>query len=265
MMFIAYIFANIFLCYPWNASSFSLSATSGSRLTQTLFRVPAFPQSNFIIQNKSKHLRSNLCLQAESSDTSCESPTDFYVRKARYMELGHVVNIIIDGFYNPSAFVRPYLYLSELSRLQGNFPYDNDVHSFLVACTMVDKQERIIGFVDVDRRDGKKMSDAPRPYLSDLAVHVEYRRIGVAKALVRNCEIESMNWGKDYLYLRVDKSNDAALKMYQGLSYEKEEHSYFGKGRDTTILLKHVFNCKEADTEKENESVDSKESLNYVI
>jgi len=47
-----------------------------------------------------------------------------------------------------------------------------------------------------------------------------------------------MDWEKDHLHLRVDKKNDGALKMYEGLAYEKQEHSFFGHGRDTTILLK---------------------------
>ena len=181
------------------------------------------------------------------------------------MELGYVVDILIEAFYKPSALIRPYLYLSELSRLQGNFPYDNEVHTFFVACW----GEKIIGFVDVDKRKGKKISDAPRPYLSDLAVHSEYRRMGVAKELIRTCEKESMRWGKDHLYLRVDKKNDAGLKMYAGLGYVEQEHPYFGVGKDTTILLKREFEQDEIDQMIKMEDiakcVETEENITYMI
>jgi len=104
------------------------------------------------------------------------------------------------------------------------------------------RTETIVGFVDVDKRKGTHISDAPRPYLSDLAVHTEFRRRGVAKALIRRCEQQAMDWGEDYLNLRVDKENDGGLKMYEDLEYEKQDHAYFGHGRDTTILLKRFFN-----------------------
>jgi ribosomal protein S18 acetylase RimI-like enzyme len=231
------------------------------------FRTCSFANQSNIIWKKCD--RFELHSHTDNVQQSTRPPPKFYVRKARYMELGHVVEIVLEAFYNPSALIRPYLFLSELSRLQGNFPYDDKVHAFYVACCMEDKEEKIIGFVDVDKRDGKKISDAPRPYLSDLAVHSEYRRMGVAKALVRNCELESLRWGKDYLFLRVDKGNNAGLKMYEGLKYEKQEHPYFGVGKDTTILLKREFDHEEKDNIAKRkdrvEAAEPEESYTYVI
>ena len=131
------------------------------------------------------------------------------------------------------------------------------------------KEEKIIGFVDVDKQSGKKISDAPRPYLSDLAVHSEHRRIGVTKELIRSCEKESMRWGKDHLYLRVDKNNDAGLRMYGGLDYVEQGHPYFGVGKDTTILLKREFGQDEIDqvTKMQDiaKSAETEENITYVI
>lgn len=228
----------------------------GSSLTLFAFSIilsfaHSFVTTPFCTQGKSLQNVAYSVLQSQlQNSTFTEAPlesvelssTKHYVRKAKYMELGHVVDILIDAFYNPSELIRPYLYLSELSRLQGNFPYNEDEHMFFVACTLDEKNnEKIIGFVDVDIRKPRKESDAPRPYLSDLAVHLEYRRQGVAKSLIRQCEQKSMAWGKTHLYLRVDEKNDGALLMYSSLGYQKQEHHYFGKGRDTTILLKRDF------------------------
>eukprot|EP00557_Chaetoceros_sp_GSL56_P000669 CAMPEP_0176493968 /NCGR_PEP_ID=MMETSP0200_2-20121128/9833_1 /TAXON_ID=947934 /ORGANISM="Chaetoceros sp., Strain GSL56" /LENGTH=319 /DNA_ID=CAMNT_0017891669 /DNA_START=105 /DNA_END=1061 /DNA_ORIENTATION=+ len=190
----------------------------------------------------------------ESQRVGTENEKDaFYIRKAKYMELGQVVEILIDSFYKPSDLVRPYLYLHELSRLQKNFPHDNNVvqstnsnvqpyHVFYVACstcTVVGRQEKIVGFVEVDSRPGTKPNDPPRPYLSDLAVHRHYRRNGIAKALIETCEQQVLEgWEQRYLYLRVDRENYAARNMYMKLGYEWIPHEYFGHGRDTTLLLK---------------------------
>ncbi len=164
--------------------------------------------------------------------------------------MGKVADILIESFYNPSPLVRQFLYLSELSRLQGNFPYSAPDHSFFVACQKTTdgpgsiQNDIIVGFVDVDARPGTKESDAPRPYLSDLAVHPAYRRKGVAQSLVRECEEEVKIWGKDELHLRVEKRNNGALNMYSKLGYEALEHHYFGV-KDTTILLRNEFHQKE--------------------
>ena len=105
------------------------------------------------------------------------------------------------------------------------------------------------------------MNDAPRPYLSDLAVHKNFRRRGVAKALIRKCEEESKAWNKNELFLRVEQKNDGALKMYSDLGYVSLDHPYFGV-KDTTILLKRDFG-----NDDPNRLVSSPESSfsNYCI
>jgi len=229
-----------------------------------------FPHNELIFRKKRGHFKLNLFTQEQENDNCNASEPRFYVRNARYMELGSAVDILVESFYKPSSLVRPYLFLSELARLQGNFPYDDKVHAFFVACSLegTSKEEKIIGFVDVDIRPGTKIRDAPRPYLSDLAVHDEHRRKGVAKALIRRCEKQAMDWGRDHLHLRVDKKNDAALKMYSDLNYGKLDHPHFGVGRDTTILLKREFNHDTEDKGAENEKpnvVGSEEIFIYVI
>uniref|UniRef100_A0A7S3V7G1 N-acetyltransferase domain-containing protein n=2 Tax=Chaetoceros debilis TaxID=122233 RepID=A0A7S3V7G1_9STRA len=223
-----------------------------------------------------KQERGLLSLFSESNENGyggeLKDSRTHYIRRAKYKDLREAVGILIDAFYKPSAVIRPYLFLSELSRLQLNFPYNICEHSFFVACTMVTeerddkamKEEKIIGFVDVDTRRVRKISDAPRPYLSDLAVHKEHRRQGVAKSLIKFCEDESIRWGKKNLYLRVEEKNNGALAMYSDLGYERMDHPYFGV-KDTTILLKkdHVPNVEEESVEVQ--SITNVTSLEYSI
>mmetsp|Transcript_14542 Transcript_14542/g.20741 ORF Transcript_14542/g.20741 Transcript_14542/m.20741 type:complete len:276 (-) Transcript_14542:689-1516(-) len=174
---------------------------------------------------------------------------DYYVRPGKYSDMGRVANILVDSFFNPSTLVRPYVYLSELQRLQSNFPYDGKLHAVFVVCcrnAAIGKKEDVIGFVDIDARplDENQVKDGPpRPYLSDLAVHHKWRRKGVAKSLIMSCEKIVKTWDKKELYLRVERKNTPALNMYKSLGYSKIPHHYFGI-KDTTILLRRQFSVE---------------------
>jgi len=82
--------------------------------------------------------------------------------------------------------------------------------------------------------------------MSDLAVHVKHRRKGIATSLIQACErmvIQRATTIKRelYMHLRVERDNEAALRMYALLGYQPQISDVFGV-IDTTILLKRVFN-----------------------
>ena len=177
--------------------------------------------------------------------------------------MDQVATILVESFYNPTVLSRQFFYLSELSRLQCNFPYSDPDHSFFVACEKKSsssnkKDDKIVGFVDVNARPGTRETDAPRPYLSDLAVSPSFRRRGVALKLVNECEKEVTFWEKDQLYLRVEEKNAGALKMYSDLGYGAIDHHYFGV-KDTTILLRRGF------TDASEDSSFSEVAVDYLI
>jgi len=163
---------------------------------------------------------------------------NFYIRDGKFSDLVHVANIIVDSFYNPSIFIRPYLYASELNRLQENFPYNSTFHNYLVACRKHGLDDGVvIGFADIDARPSSNEDDPPRPYLSDLAIDKHYRRLGLAKSLVQECESRILSMGRNMLFLRVERDNNAARKMYESIGYDHSPHHIFGVN-DSTILLK---------------------------
>mmetsp|Transcript_49431 Transcript_49431/g.67358 ORF Transcript_49431/g.67358 Transcript_49431/m.67358 type:complete len:121 (-) Transcript_49431:147-509(-) len=89
----------------------------------------------------------------------------------------------------------------------------------------------IQGFVDVDARalTSPERHDAPRPYLSDLAVSSDRRRQGVGQGLVRFCESLCLNSGHDRLYLKMQRPNYMASRMYAKLGYSSEVEYEDGK------------------------------------
>lgn len=61
------------------------------------------------------------------------------------------------------------------------------------------------------------------PYLSNLAVHPEYRRQGVAQQLLNNCEDTAREWGFSEIYLHVLENNHAARQLYYQAGYRLQQ------------------------------------------
>ena len=77
----------------------------------------------------------------------------------------------------------------------------------------------------LERRFAKLLtSDEARdlqPYLSNLCVSKEYRRMKLGKSLVRFVEdVAQKVWGYDRMYLHVDLENTAALRLYENEGYK---------------------------------------------
>jgi ribosomal protein S18 acetylase RimI-like enzyme len=137
------------------------------------------------------------------------------------------------------------LKLGELNRLQQNFPYSDERHSMLVA---IGTDNTVIGFVDLDNRPATRRIDPPRPYLSDLAVHLDYRRQGIATTLIETCQdMVLQQWQAKELYIRVERANHVAVQMYQRFDYRPMDHAIFGV-EDTTVLLRKIFEANETTT-----------------
>jgi len=227
--------------------AFSFSTTG---LSTTSFRkesrVWAFVSSEYKYGKKYKYIE-----KSPYREEGIHLQPNFYIRDGQYADLGRVASIIVDSFYTPSIFVRPFLYASELQRLQENFPYNKTCHSYLVACRKNDvEKEVVIGFVDIDARPAKNADAPPRPYLSDLAVDKYYRRLGLASCMIRECEARVIEMGMNRLFLRVERDNNAARKMYDSMGYDQLSHHIFGV-KDTTILLKRSFDAIQPDSQAE--------------
>jgi ribosomal protein S18 acetylase RimI-like enzyme len=131
----------------------------------------------------------------------------------------------MESFYEESGMWKRLYRLAELNRLQQNFAYadQSKVHQMLVAeVNDNNNSPNIAGFVDIDTRPlpPEFSFPQPRPYLSDLCTLKAYRRQGLAKALVEQCEAFCMNHNKRELFIRVQEHNVAALTMYQRLGYD---------------------------------------------
>jgi ribosomal protein S18 acetylase RimI-like enzyme len=229
-----------------------------------------FQSSNAHLLEREDDSCSNKELEEQNSAHPSQTSQDkdsfsFRIENCKYADLNVVSDIIMDSFYDGKVGWRRLLKLAELNRLQLNFPYvDTDLHRMLVAVmtsspddTIKVSERIVVGFVDVDARPCKPEIKLPRPYLSDLAVDPNYRRRGIAQALIETCEEFVQNIPKKELYIRVEETNEAAVEMYiNKLNYET-----CGMEKLLTTDMKRVITLHKSFDEAPDEKSDQLEDI----
>lgn len=109
-------------------------------------------------------------------------------------------------------------------------------------CFVVIHQQtsKVLGVVEVELKILSRQSPyrigQPQPYLSNLAVHPDYRQQGLGQQLMQTVETWVKSQGHRQIYLHVLAHNHAALKLYRQLGYQlqaTDEHWLF----PTRLLL----------------------------
>lgn len=94
-------------------------------------------------------------------------------------------------------------------------------------------EDRMVGFLGGEKQPGRK-----RGWITNLAVLPDYRRLGIASALLAECEkiFQDMNT----IRLSVRVSNDAAIKLYEGAGYKQVDRweRYYTGGEDALVFEK---------------------------
>jgi ribosomal protein S18 acetylase RimI-like enzyme len=61
------------------------------------------------------------------------------------------------------------------------------------------------------------------PYLCNLAISKDYRRLGLGRFLCEACEnIAVTVWAKENMYLHVERSNQPAVRLYENMGYQEK-------------------------------------------
>jgi GNAT superfamily N-acetyltransferase len=172
--------------------------------------------------------------QQRDTYTNSSASCRFQVRAATSVDLQGISQIIADSFHSQNGFwgwAFPLLRLGIYEDLRHRLTSPAPHHLCLVA---VDAVQTNVVQTNVEPKDvnptthhlagtvelGVRFSDSwgqvakSFPYLSNLAVHPDYRRQGAASDLLAGCEKLAQEWGFQDIYLHVLESNYQARQLY---------------------------------------------------
>ncbi|MBD2259224.1 GNAT family N-acetyltransferase [Pseudanabaena sp. FACHB-2040] len=164
---------------------------------------------------------------AESSSLP-ESSLQMRVRSARLEDLPQLTEILTSSFYVRTGWMGwlyPLLKLGISEDLRQRLRSQNPHY----ACLAVIRQilpvqmathtycDCVTGTIELSQRYALPWQPIKPQhlYISNLAVHSEFRRQGVAQLLLKTCESIALEWGFDDLYLHVMEDNLQARQLYR--------------------------------------------------
>jgi [ribosomal protein S18]-alanine N-acetyltransferase len=108
------------------------------------------------------------------------------------------------------------------------------------AVTLIaEDQGKVIGFVIAHVQH---VAAECRAYVVTLDVDPEWRRRGLARELMAEVEAHALAEGARRIHLHVFIGNDAAIRFYERLGYERIRivHGYYGSGLDAIVYRKDL-------------------------
>ncbi len=162
----------------------------------------------------------------------------FSIRVAASNDLAQLADILAMSFHSREGFVEwiyPVLRLGIYEDLKNRLRSKAEHYICLVA-ELASREEGtqnyrshrdrcITGTIEMALRSRFpwQIPSSDYPYLSNLAVHPEYRRQGVAQKLLANCEETAKEWGFSEIYLHVLENNHAARQLYYQAGYRLQQ------------------------------------------
>jgi GNAT superfamily N-acetyltransferase len=157
--------------------------------------------------------------QQRDTSTNSSASCRFEVRAATSVDLQGISQIIADSFHSPNGFwgwAFPLLRLGIYEDLKHRLTSSTPHHLCLVAVDASPTINNLAGTVELGLRFSDSWGQTAKslPYLSNLAVHPDYRRQGAASDLLAGCEKLTQEWGFQDIYLHVLENNYQARQLY---------------------------------------------------
>ncbi|MGB3755184.1 MAG: GNAT family N-acetyltransferase [Rivularia sp. (in: cyanobacteria)] len=178
----------------------------------------------------------------------------FQIRLCTAADLADVAQIIAESFHSRHGiwgWAFPLLRLGIYEDLRHRLAIEAPHHVCLVVVDTSDRaNSNLVATVELSVRlgdtwtyTGTRKSFA---YLSNLAVHPQYRRQGAARALLTSCEKVAAEWGFKDLYLHVLENNHQARQLYFKLGYRMHQidsnwNTFFFRRSRQILLYKHLL------------------------
>ncbi len=153
---------------------------------------------------------------------------DFRLRAATTADLPVLTHLLTDVFHRhlgEQSLAYWFLRITVQEDLRVKLRAASAAEQCWVAIAPDDPDARPVGYVELDRRRALPWQ-APVPYLSNLAIAPEWRRQGIATALLGQCEQVARGWGCDRLQLHVLATNVRARGLYDRLAFTQQRIDY---------------------------------------
>lgn len=154
--------------------------------------------------------------------------SELIIRPAKLEDLRELTEVLVYGFYQfPQllewiySLMRLGIYEDLRTRLSSQSPF----YCCLIAIAIDSQGKRsIAGTVEIAiRYPSVWYFDSQYPYISNLTVKPNYRRQGIGKKLLKECEQVALNWGYYQTRLHVLKNNEAAKQLYLYHGYKLDQ------------------------------------------
>lgn len=179
-----------------------------------------------------------------SSLATSQKSSDIIIRKATKEDIPKVAEVLTYGFHRLNQWLwwlYPVLKMGIRDDLSQRASSPQNQYCCLIA---LQEQQKIVGTIELAVRTsyhwhGKK----EYVYLSNLAVLPNYRRQGIASALLKKCEEVAVSWGFERLYLHVLAENETGKTVYLRNGYSVKQvdtdlYSLFVVGKRRWLLEK---------------------------
>lgn len=183
-------------------------------------------------------------LSGQENSLPMESSVDFsslQVRPATSADLTGLTDVLAESFHSREGlfgWIYPILRLGIYEDSRYRLLANPDQYLCLVAVVSGVRYPKpsILGTIEIGLRSRYpwQLSLTSRYlYVSNLAVHPQYRKLGIAQKLLASCEQTAQGWGFSNLYLHVLENNHQARGLYYKMGYRLIE---IDSGWDSALL-----------------------------
>ena len=163
----------------------------------------------------------------ESLARDLERNLKLTIEPATLTDTKTVSNILAQSFYSFPEYahwVYPFLRFTINEDLRYRLRSFSPHYCCLVAkirtATDSNLEETVVGTIEIALRSTLWSQNPQYPYISNLAVAKDYRRLGIGSQLLQACEQAALNWGYQEIRLHVLDRNESGKQLYYRHGYQ---------------------------------------------
>jgi len=169
----------------------------------------------------------------KSIDRNLSHKTELSIQLAVMEDTKAISAVLAKSFYDFPEFanwIYPFLQFTISEDLRYRLRSHAPMYACLVAKLAIpsladdspaNAEQAIVGTAELTLRSVSFWSNEPQhPYISNLAVDKDYRRLGVGTQLLTRCEEIALDWGYSQTRLHVLDSNQSAKQLYCHKGYQ---------------------------------------------